>query len=182
MSEQTRTGPSRTAVVTGAVLAGVLAVGVVVASRLLPGADEPAERSGPVGLVPVDAPTAGSAECAALLAALPAELPNGDKPLAKLPLMDPAPQGAVAWGDRVGDPVVLRCGLGKPPELAPDSALRAVSGVQWLPVDGETSSTWFVVDRPVYVALTQPHDVGTGPLQTVSEVVGRALLAQAVQP
>ncbi|MDQ3406303.1 MAG: DUF3515 domain-containing protein, partial [Actinomycetota bacterium] len=86
-----------------------------------------------------------------------------------------------AWGDQVEQPVVLRCGLGKPPELTPTSALRVVSGVQWLPIMGTGSATWFVVDRAVYVALTLPDGMGTGPLQTVSEAVS-ALPAQSVRP
>ncbi|PPK64342.1 DUF3515 domain-containing protein [Actinokineospora auranticolor] len=185
MTEQTQHSPSRTAVVSGAVLAGLLVVGVVVASRFLPdepAADAPRVHDGPVGLVPVDAPDAGAPQCGALLAALPDRLPNGDKPLARLPIAEPAPVGTMVWGDRVGDPVVLRCGLGKPPELTSTSALRDVSGVRWLPVDGEVSATWFAVDRGVYVALTMPNGVGTGPLQTVSEVVGRSLAVQEVRP
>ena len=158
------------------------------ASRFLP--DEPASpaptsaapRTGPIGLVPVDAPDSGSTHCAALTAALPGSLASGQATLVKLPVAEPAPVGAVAWGDRVGDPVILRCGLGKPPELTATSALREVSGVKWLPVDGSDSQTWFAVDRPVFVALTLPKGVGTGPLQTVSEVVGAALPAQKVQP
>ncbi|HVK26446.1 MAG TPA: DUF3515 domain-containing protein [Actinokineospora sp.] len=183
-----RTGPSRAAVVAAVALCGLLAVGVVVASRFLP--DEPASpaptsaapRTGPIGLVPVDAPDSGSTHCAALTAALPGSLASGQATLVKLPVAEPAPVGAVAWGDRVGDPVILRCGLGKPPELTATSALREVSGVKWLPVDGSDSQTWFAVDRPVFVALTLPKGVGTGPLQTVSEVVGAALPAQKVQP
>ncbi|GAA3009403.1 DUF3515 domain-containing protein [Actinokineospora diospyrosa] len=183
-------GLSRTAIAAGAALAVLLVVGVVVASRFLP--DEPAQaapaslapapRTGPVGLVPVDAPAAGAPECATLTAALPAALPNGDKTLPRLAVADPAPVGAAAWGDQVGDPVVLRCGLGKPPELTPTAGLREVSKVRWLVVEGDGASTWFAVDRPVYVALTLPSGLGTGPLQTVSEVVGQALAAQEVRP
>ncbi|GLZ41716.1 DUF3515 domain-containing protein [Actinokineospora sp. NBRC 105648] len=184
-SQTTRTGLSRTAVTTAAVLVALLAVGVVVASRFLPAEPEataPAPRTGPVGLVPVDAPDAGSPDCAALLAALPASLVSGEKRLDRLAVADPAPPGAAAWGDQLGDPVVLRCGLGKPPELTQTSGLREVSRVRWLPVEGDGSASWFVVDRPVYVALTLPSGVGTGPLQTVSEVVGRALAERPVRP
>ncbi len=177
-----RVGPSRRAVVVAAVLVGVLAVGIVVASRLVPVAPDPVVEAGPIGLVPVDAPAAGSPECAALLTQLDGALPSAGKTLQRLPVAEPAPVGAAAWGDRVGDPVVLRCGLGKPAELTPTSGLRAVSGVQWLVVEGDGASSWFAVDRAVYVVLTLPAGVGTGPLQTVSEVVGRVLPAQPVRP
>ncbi|MGQ0837514.1 DUF3515 domain-containing protein [Actinokineospora sp.] len=171
---------------------GLLAAGVVVASQVLDSGDTaaappptrttPPPRTGPIGLVPVDAPAASAPECAALLAALPAELTSGSVTLSELPIAAPAPAGVTAWGDRVGDPVVLRCGLAKPPELTPTSALRQVSGVRWLPVPGTASASWFAVDRTVYIALTLPEGVGTGPLQTVSEVVGATLPAQRVTP
>ncbi|MFC7616979.1 DUF3515 domain-containing protein [Actinokineospora soli] len=183
MSEP-RTAPPRAAVVAAAVLVGLLAVGVVVASRFAPDAGQeqpPQVAAGPLGLVPVDAPQATAPECAGLLAALPRELPSGGGVLAALPLADPAPAGATAWGDRM-DPVVLRCGLRKPPELTPTAALQVVSGVQWLPVRGTGSTTWFLVDRAVYAALTMPDAAGSGPLQTVSEVVAAELKAQPVDP
>ncbi|SDI84822.1 Protein of unknown function [Actinokineospora alba] len=187
MSDQPLTGPPRAAVIAAVVLVGLLAVGVVIASRFLP--SEPTApttsavpKTGPVGLVPVDAPDSGSTHCTAVLKALPTSLVSAGTTLSKLPLADPAPQGAVAWGDRIAPPVVLRCGLPKPAELTPTSALREVSGVKWLPIEGTGSSTWFVVDRPVHVALTLPQGVGTGPLQTVSEVVGATLPAQPVKP
>ncbi|GAA3055262.1 DUF3515 domain-containing protein [Actinokineospora globicatena] len=193
MSTQTAAGLSRTAVTTAAVLAGLLVVGVVVVRLLLP--DDPervavnqagqttqAPRTGPVGLVPVDAPDSASTECAGLTSALPDVLPNNGKTLPRLPIADPAPVGAAAWGDQVGDPVVLRCGLGKPPELTNTAALREVSKVRWLVIEGDGAATWFAVDRPVYVALTLPAGLGTGPLQTVSEVVGQRLVAQEVRP
>ncbi|WP_245614474.1 DUF3515 domain-containing protein [Actinokineospora inagensis] len=189
--ESRDTGLSRRTVVAAAVLVGLLVVGVVVASRFAPrdlGDQAPVStaktaRTGPVGLVPVDAPDSGTPSCVALTAALPGSLPNGGKALPRLDLADPAPPATAAWGDQIGDPVVLRCGLGKPPELTPTSELREVSGVRWLVVTGdEGASTWFAVDRPVYVALTLPTGLGTGPLQTVSEVVGRALERQPVRP
>jgi len=181
-------GPSRRAVVAAAVLVALLVAGVVLASRFLGPADTAAPdptaapRTGPVGLVPVEAPDAGSPSCASLVGQLTGALPNGGGTLEKLPVADPAPAGAVVWGDRVAEPVVLRCGLSKPAELTPTAQLRVVSGVQWLPVEGTGASTWFAVDRPVYVALTLPDGLGTGPLQTVSEVVGRVLPAQPVRP
>ena len=179
---ETRTAPPRAAVVAAAVLVGLLAVGVIVASRFAPEAEPPPPvAAGPLGLVPVDAPQATAAECGALLGALPSELPSAGDSLTALELADPAPAGATAWGDRI-DPVVLRCGLRKPPELTQTAALQVVSGVQWLPVRGTGSTTWFLVDRPVYAALTMPDAAGSGPLQTVSEVVAATLAAQPVDP
>jgi hypothetical protein len=76
---------------------------------------------------------------------------------------------------------VLRCGLARPGELTPTSALREISGVRWLPVEGAVATTWYVVDRPVYVALTVPAGSGTGPLQDVSTTVDRTLPTRPVR-
>jgi hypothetical protein len=162
----------------------VLAVAIVVLSKILSsGAETPltaptsTPSAGPLALVPVEAPEAGSAPCATLLGRLPAELSSGQKTLRRLTLAEPAPPATRAWGERGGEPVVLRCGLSRPPELTPTSELRVVSGVQWLPIEGDGASTWYLVNRAVYVALTVPAGTGTGALQGISEAVAAALPA-----
>lgn len=135
--------------------------------------------TGPVLLVPVDAPRAGSAQCTALLRALPGSLPNGSTPLRRRQLANPAPQGAAAWGAG-SDPVVLRCGIERPPELTPTSELLAVNGVQWLRVSADGLTTWYAVDRPAVVALTLPGTAGTGPIQTVSNTLAATMPAVPV--
>ncbi|ROP40633.1 DUF3515 domain-containing protein [Saccharothrix texasensis] len=156
-------------------LTALLVVGVAAAGLVLGGRDDAADpsavRTGPVALVPVPAPKAGSAECAALLGALPAQLLSGGVTLPRRELAAPAPAGALAWGDERHEPVVLRCGLDRPGDLTPTSQLRIISDVQWLEVSDGGSATWYVVDRPVYVALTVPSDAGTGPLQDVSTTI-----------
>jgi hypothetical protein len=128
--------------------------------------------TGPLTVAAFDAPAAAGPECAALLAALPDELPGAGGPLPARPLAEPAPAGVRAWA-AAPQPVVLRCGLPRPGELTPTSLLLVVDGVSWLPLaDG---ATYIAVDRPVYVALTVPDDTGTGPLQVVSEAVRATL-------
>lgn len=172
------------------VLAGLLVVGMAVAGIVIgtagargpgggsaPGAASGATpETGPVALVPVDAPQAGSAGCRTLLADLPASLDNAGGALRRRPLASPAPAGAMAWGGTAtSDPVVLRCGIDRPAELSPTSELLAVDGVDWLQVSGPDSATWYAVNRPVYVALTLPGGLSTGPLQEISAAIGRAL-------
>lgn len=152
-------------------LTALLVAGVVAAGLLAGGEEPPAADTRPVALVPVPAPEAGSDECGALLGGLPAQLVSNGSPLPRRELAAPAPAGAVAWSDGLREPVVLRCGLDRPRDLTPTSQLRVISDVQWLEVSEGGSATWYVVDRPVYVALTVPSDAGTGPLQDVSAAV-----------
>jgi len=168
---ETDTGaPPRVVLVTAAVLAVALAVAVAVFASTKKG-DEP--ETGPLALVSVSAPQAAAPACATLTGALPAELPSNGKTLVRRELANPAPPSTVAWGAE--DPLVLRCGLDRPPELTPTAQLRVVNGVQWLQVTGEGAATWYVVDREVYVGLTVPDSAGTGPLQTISDTVASKL-------
>ena len=164
--------PPRRLLVLAAVLAVVLAAAVAVIS-LVTQSGETKPQPDQLALVAVPAPQAGSADCSTLITALPADLISNGATLTRRVLAEPAPQATVAWGEP--DPIVLRCGLERPPELTTTAQLRVVSGVQWLPVEGQGASTWYVVDRNVYVGLTVPDTAGTGPLQQVSDTVAATL-------
>jgi hypothetical protein len=174
---------SRVTLFVAAGLAAVLLVGVIVMSQLM-GDDtgdqatpnpRPARPTGPLALVSVDAPDAGTPTCTTLANALPGELPSKDTKLKRLALAEPAPRSAAAWAGDRGEPVVLRCGLPKPAELQPTAQLRLISDVNWLPVEGAGATTWYTVDRPVFVAVTIPEDAGTGVIQELSETVAKAV-------
>jgi hypothetical protein len=165
------------------VLAGLLVVGVATAGIVLrlSGTDAAASAgpppvTGPVGLVPVDSPQATSPACAGLIAKLPGSLPDSGPALPRRPIANPAPPAVAAWGDQA-EPVVLRCGVTRPDELVPTSNLLQVNDVRWLRVDGDGASTWYAVDRSVYVALTLPGNVSTGPIQEMSTMIGANLPA-----
>ncbi|WP_250556807.1 DUF3515 domain-containing protein [Pseudonocardia lacus] len=167
------------------VLLAVVVAGIGIAGRL--GVVAPAEQpveTGPLAVVPVDAPDATGPECAALLAALPAELDAADAPLPGRPLAEPAQPGVRAWA-ALPRPVVLRCGLPRPVELTPTSALLEVNGVQWLQLDDGVPDpvviSYVAVDRPVYAIVTIPPALGSGPLQQLSDVVRAALPATTVR-
>lgn len=130
----------------------------------------------PLAVAPVEAPAAEGPECTAVLAALPAELPSDAGPLPVRALAPDAQAGVRAWA-AAPRPVVLRCGLTRPAELNPASALLEVDGVSWLELPADApgvAPSYVAVDRPVYVALTAASALGSGPLQVVSEAV-RAL-------
>ncbi len=96
---------------------------------------------------------------------------------------DPAPAGAAAWqATPDGEPVILRCGLDRPGEFVVGSPIQVVDAVQWFELSDQGRSTWFAVDRPVYVALTLPQGSGPTPIQTISEVIAKSLPAKPIDP
>lgn len=154
-------------------LALTLVVGVLITASLV--RNQPLE---PLGLAVVPAPSADSADCARLLAALPEKLAAAETTtLERRQLRPPVPAGAAGWGE---PPVVLRCGLDRPADLTATSRLLAVSGVHFLEIPGGGTSTWVAVDRSVYVAVALPPNSGSGPLQEIATVISRALSEQEV--
>ena len=182
--------PSKPVLAVAVGLPVLLAVGVAVIGLAGGSASPPPsassasnDRVGPLPLGPVDAPAAADPGCAALLKALPQTLPDAGATVPRRELAKPAPPSTVAWGDASHDPIVLRCGLGRPPELVQTAELGDVSGVQWLQVKGDAGTvTWYVVDRSVYIALTEPVNSASGPVQAVSGAVAAALPPKPVTP
>lgn len=174
---ETDTGaPPKTLIIVATVVAVAFAAAVAVVGVTMTGGSGDGDDSGPLALPAVPAPAAQSEKCSTLLQTLPNKLESGDDSLHTRELAEPAPQGAHAWGGTpTGDPVVLRCGVQRPAELTTTSRLRVINDVQWLGVPGETATTWYAVDRPVYVALTLPRGAGTGPIQTVSDAIAKTL-------
>jgi Protein of unknown function (DUF3515) len=146
-------------------------------------ADQPAD-SGPLALAPVDAPDATGPDCTTLLAALPPALDAAGGPLPGRPLAEPVQPGTRAWA-AAPRPVVLRCGLPRPVELTPTSALLEIDGVRWLQLDDGVPDpvviTYVAVDRAVYPVVTAPVAAGSGPLQQISDVIAQSLPATGVR-
>ncbi len=167
-------------VATAIALPVAVLVGFIVAAVSISGTSTRA----PEALGPVDAPAAVSADCSALVDALPASL--GDYETVEL--ADPAPPATRAWAldDDTSEPVVLRCGLNRPDGFDVAAPLQVINGVQWFEVSGADSgieaSTWFAVDRPVYVALTVPNGSGPTPLQDASTAISNSLAQTPLDP
>lgn len=163
----------------------LLVIGVLVAQQILQ--REPMAGPDTVRLrVPeVAVPAASSADCARLISGLPREIDTEGGLLPQRVLTVPSPVGTVAWGGRedgdqaVTRPIVLRCGLPRPPELTPSASLLDVDGVEWLQVPGEGESTWVTADRAIYVGLTVPDGVGSAPIQDVSRGVKITLASRS---
>lgn len=173
-------GPPRAALIAALVLA-IGAVGAILAVAAIRRAPQQ-----PVALPAVPAPQAQDSPCRALLDALPQRL--GD--FQRAPIAEPAPAGTAAWRTGSGgEPVVLRCGLERPADFVVGSPVQAVDRVQWFreaadPRSASPSgrSTWYTVDRPVYIALTLPPGSGPTPIQQVSDLIERTVEAVPIRP
>ncbi|PVZ14553.1 DUF3515 domain-containing protein [Actinomycetospora cinnamomea] len=159
----------------------LVVVGVLVASVVLvrdPVPDVDTVRL-PVPAVPV--PAAASADCSRLLSGLPGEIPTERGLMPRRVLAVPAPAATVAWGgEDATPPIVLRCGLPQPAELHAGASVLDVEGVEWIAVDDPApgTSTWVTADRAVYIGLTIPAEMGTGPIEDVSRGVKIALVSR----
>ena len=174
------TGPPR-AVLIAAIALAVVAIGVILAVAATRQAPPP-----PVAVPATPAPHASDGACRSLAGALPQRL--GDYQRATL--AQPAPEGAAAWrAGSGGEPVVLRCGLDRPAEFVVGSPIQIVDRVQWFEVSADQQSagdagrsTWYAVDRPVYVALTLPSGSGPTPIQQLSDVIDHTMAAVPINP
>jgi Protein of unknown function (DUF3515) len=175
VESESRDGPPRALLIA----AIVVAVGAIVAVLVLAMLRQSSPEERPEAIVAAPAPKADSAECHALADALPDEL--GD--FRRVPAAEPAPVGAAAWrASADGEPIILRCGVDRPVEFVVGTPLQVVDAVQWFQVADEERSTWFVVDRAVYVALTLPPGSGPTPIQEISQAVAKVLPAKEIDP
>ncbi|CAN5483691.1 DUF3515 domain-containing protein [soil metagenome] len=175
MAQTDTDGPPRAALLAALVVA-VVTVGVILA---IAATRKPADT--PVAISSVPAPQAASPSCTALLGAVPERL--GDYQRAAV--VDPAPEGTAAWRTGPGtEPVILRCGLDRPGDFVVGAPQQLVDDVAWFQVSdpGSGMTTWFAVDRPVYVALTLPDGSGPTPIQDISQAISGSLPVQPVDP
>jgi hypothetical protein len=155
----------------------VLAVGVVGVVLAIAATRHPPSR--PVAIPDVAAPQAQDPGCKALLDALPQRL--GDYQRAAI--AQPAPPATAAWRTASeSDPVVLRCGLARPTDFVVGSPIQVVDRVQWFEARDSERSTWYTVDRAVYVALTLPSGSGPTPIQQLSELIDHTMPAVPIRP
>jgi Protein of unknown function (DUF3515) len=124
--------------------------------------------------VPPVTPEANAA-CPGLMGALPLDLAGEPS----RPVQSDSPF-AYAWGD---PPVVLVCGVDRPAGFTATASLIQINGVQWLVDTSDPGTTvWTAVDRPVYVRVTVPSTVDSGPVTVLSTALGKALEFRTPQP
>jgi hypothetical protein len=140
----------------------------------------PSTPTAPAALPPIrvaapPAPAAaGQRSCRELISALPTTL--GDR--RARPVDSPSPY-VVAWGD---PPVVLRCGVARPAAFIATAETLVISGVTWFAERRGASTSWTVVDRPVYVEVVAPADDASDPPARLATAVSRALPARPLDP
>jgi hypothetical protein len=174
-SDIDRDGPPR-AVLIAALLIAVTAIGAVLAIAAI---RKP--EATPVAIAAAPAPHAEGPDCERLLDTLPDQL--GD--YRRATTAEPTPAGAAAWqAEPGGEPVILRCGLDRPLDFVVGAPVQVVDAVQWFRVADPSGAltTWFAVDRPVYVALTLPEGSGPSPIQEVSRTIAKVLPVNDVDP
>ncbi|MDH6197233.1 hypothetical protein M2272_003886 [Mycobacterium frederiksbergense] len=184
------------------IAAVVVAVSVLITVLGIAASRQRSPEQQPVAISSVPAPQADSQQCHDLLNALPQQL--GD--FRRTPTVEPTPAGTAAWrAEPDTEPVILRCGLDRPVDFVVGTPLQMVDEVQWFRV-GEAGvgtgpvseseaaanptgdagdqgrSTWYAVDRPVYVALTLPAGSGPTPIQQISGQITRTMPAQQPAP
>ena len=165
-------GPPRAALIAALVLA-IGTIGVILAIAAT------RDHTSPVVVAALPAPQAQDPACQKLTEELPPQLGG----YTRAQLAKPAPVGVAAWQPAgTGDPVVLRCGLDRPADFVIGSPIQVVDRVQWFEVSQDQRSTWYTVDRAVYVALTLPQGSGPTPIQQLSELIDRIMPARPIDP
>ena len=206
MNSQTGDGPPKAVLI----VALVVAVGAVVAVLAVAAVRQRQPAPEPIAISTVPAPRAESPECGALIGALPDQLgdyqrapvveptPPGtaawqsdaggealilrcglDRPAefvvgAPLQMVD-----AVQWfrvGETAAGAAAGETGAGSP------AAGEAGAGETAAGEGAAGRSTWFAVDRPVYVALTLPAGSGPTPIQRLSAAIAETLPEQPIDP
>jgi hypothetical protein len=101
----------------------------------------------------------------------------------RAPIAQPTPPATAAWRTTIdSEPVVLRCGLDRPTDFVVGSPIQQVDRVQWFEARQSDRSTWYTVDRPVYVALTLPSGSGPTPIQQLSDLIDHTMAAVPISP
>jgi Protein of unknown function (DUF3515) len=159
------------------IAAVVLAVGAISVILAIAATRHPPPQ--PLAVPTVPAPHAQDPACRALLEALPQRLGGYQRAA----IAQPTPPATAAWRTTIdSEPVVLRCGLDRPTDFVVGSPIQQVDRVQWFEARQSDRSTWYSVDRPVYVALTLPSGSGPTAIQQLSELIDHTMPAVPISP
>jgi hypothetical protein len=167
-------------IVTAVVVPVILALVVLVNVRGEPSGAEngaaaiestPLSPRGDLPVLPVPVPPVtpeAQASCPAVMAALPLELTGETSRRVQSESLF-----AYAWGE---PPVVLVCGVDRPAGFVVGVSAIQINGVQWyVDTDDPDTTVWTTVDRPVYVQVSLPAAVDSGPVTALSTTLAAEL-------
>ncbi|MGY2064921.1 DUF3515 domain-containing protein [Blastococcus sp. SYSU DS0619] len=181
-----------------AILITAITLPVVIALIVLvnvlgdPGADDPsadpdvpADVEGAAPVRPEDLPVLeldtppvtpeAEASCTDLMGNLPLELAG--QPSRRVQSETPF---VYAWGE---PPVVLTCGVERPPGWTVGASAIQINGVQWhVDTSDPDATVWTAVDRPVYVEVRLPAGVDSAPVTALTVPLAEALPYQEPTP
>jgi hypothetical protein len=87
---------------------------------------------------------------------------------------------AYAWGE---PPIVLVCGVDRPPGFTVGVSAIQINGVQWyVDTDDPDTTVWTTVDRPVYVEVRLPASVDSAPVTALTTQIAAALPYREPEP
>ncbi len=124
----------------------------------------------PVRVTNVPTPNAADgAACGRLSALLPKTIGDGLKPRT----VHPASPYLRAWGTPA---VVLRCGVGYPPNYLSSGGAATIGGVTWLPTPANGATIYTAIDRSplVSVAIPDHYQVTGDVLVSVGPAIAKA--------
>ena len=90
-----------------------------------------------------------AAQCAAVMAALPATVLDQQRRTVEPGVL------SAAWGDPT---ITLKCGVDKPPGLGPESECFEVNGVGWFAEEAEGGYLFTTIGRAAFVQMGVPTD------------------------
>ncbi|MCF4007025.1 DUF3515 domain-containing protein [Corynebacterium uropygiale] len=148
-------------------LAILFVIGVLISGRMV---FQHASQQ-PIGMSALPAPDAQTPECTQLLDSLPSTL-DGHR---RAELVDPAPEGAAAWGEFGQRAISLRCGVTPPAQFTALSDLQEIDGTDWLLVGdatpGSQMKTFYALNRAVVVALTYDQGGADTPPEEITSLL-----------
>ncbi|GAA4677437.1 hypothetical protein GCM10023197_36730 [Gordonia humi] len=83
----------------------------------------------------------------------------------------------VRWTKSDSEPIVVRCGVSRPDELAPTSSLQVIDPIQWFMTDTVEGrgQAYVSVDHRPYIAMWVPQGSGNAPITDVSALIAQKL-------
>ena len=147
-------GAPRSLVTISLILALVFTVAVLGGAKIL----SDRQKYSDVSVGAVDAPDAKASECSQLVEKAPEKAGK----FRKVGILDPVPDGTVAYRDTNGTQLTVRCGVTMPDQYTVISPVSAAEGASWFiaqdATPGSTLATWYSVSGEPTVAVTSEAD------------------------